>query len=71
MIANIHIPLGGGFRYVLFSPLPGEMIRFDEHFSDGLQPEFGQPFGLPFPRRMYWISSGTANGDAQESRKGI
>ena len=23
--------LGGGFRYFLFSPLPGEMIQFDEH----------------------------------------
>ena len=23
--------LGGGFKYVLFSPLLGEMIQFDEH----------------------------------------
>ena len=23
--------LGGGFEYFLFSPLPGEMIQFDEH----------------------------------------
>ena len=23
--------LGGGFQHVLFSPLPGEMIQFDEH----------------------------------------
>ena len=23
--------LGGGFNYVLFPPLPGEMIQFDEH----------------------------------------
>ena len=23
--------LGGGFKYVLFSSLPGEMIQFDEH----------------------------------------
>ena len=23
--------LGGGFKHVLFSPLPGEMIQFDEH----------------------------------------
>ena len=23
--------LGGGFTYFLFSPLPGEMIQFDEH----------------------------------------
>ena len=26
--------LGGGFKYVLFSPLPGEMIQFDEYFSN-------------------------------------
>ena len=23
--------LGGGFKYFLFSPLPGEIIQFDEH----------------------------------------
>ena len=23
--------LGGGFKYFLFSPLPGEMIQIDEH----------------------------------------
>ena len=23
--------LGGGFKYFLFSPLPGEMVEFDEH----------------------------------------
>ena len=28
--------LGGGFKYVLFSPLPGEMIQV--LFSDGLKP---------------------------------
>ena len=25
------VDLGGGFKCVLFSPLPGEMIQFDEH----------------------------------------
>ena len=25
--------VGGGSRYCLFLPLPGEMIQFDEHFS--------------------------------------
>ena len=30
--------LGGGFKYFLFSPLPGEMIQFDEYFSKGLKP---------------------------------
>ena len=35
--------LGGGFKHVLFSPLPGEMIQFD-YFSDGLKPptRFGE-----------------------------
>ena len=30
--------LGGGFKYCVFSPLPGEMIQFDEraYFSNGL-----------------------------------
>ena len=28
----------GGFKYFLFSPLPGEMIQFDEYFSNGLKP---------------------------------
>ena len=30
--------LGGGFKYFLFSPLPGEMIQFDFCFSTGLKP---------------------------------
>ena len=30
--------LGGGFKYLLCSSLPGEMIQFDEYFSDGLKP---------------------------------
>ena len=30
--------LGGGFKYFLFSPLPGEMILFDEYFFNGLKP---------------------------------
>ena len=29
---------GGGFKYVLFSPLLGEMILFDKYFSKGLKP---------------------------------
>ena len=34
--------LGGGFKYFLFSPLPGEMIQFDKYFSYGLvQPPTG------------------------------
>ena len=30
--------LGGVFKHVLFSSLPGEMIQFDKYFSDGLKP---------------------------------
>ena len=30
--------LGGGFKYFLFSTLPGEMIHFDKYFSNGLKP---------------------------------
>ena len=28
--------LGGGFKYILFSPLSGKMIQFDWYFSNGL-----------------------------------
>jgi len=28
--------LGGGFKYLLFSPLPGEDFQFDQYFSKGL-----------------------------------
>ena len=34
--------LGGGFKYFLFSPLPGEMIQFDYYFSNGLKPPTSQ-----------------------------
>ena len=30
--------LGGGFKYVLFSPVFGEDFQFDSYFSDGLKP---------------------------------
>ena len=30
-----HKKLLDGFKYLLFSSLPGEMIQFDEYFSDG------------------------------------
>ena len=29
---------GGGLKYFSFSPLLGEMIQFDQYFSNGLQP---------------------------------
>ena len=38
----IYIP-GGGFKYFLFSPLPGEMIQFD--YSDG--PKLRMPIWKP------------------------
>ena len=31
IMINIPRHRGGGFNYFLFSPLPGEMIQFDEH----------------------------------------
>ena len=37
-ILSLIVWLGGGFKYVLFSPLPGEMIQFDYYFSNGLKP---------------------------------
>ena len=30
--------VGGGFQDFLFSPLPGEMIQFDQYFSKGFKP---------------------------------
>ena len=35
---NMEHNLGGGFKYFSFSTLSGEMIQFDEYFSDGLKP---------------------------------
>jgi len=36
--SGFRVLLGGGFKNLLFSPLPGEMIQFDSYFSDGLKP---------------------------------
>ena len=30
---GLYIFLGGGFKYLLFSPLPGEMIQIDYFFK--------------------------------------
>ena len=38
ILGNQLYQLGGGFKYVLFSPPLGEMIKFDEYFSNGLKP---------------------------------
>ena len=36
--------LGGGFKYLLFSPLAGEMIQFDYFFANGLKPPTSSSF---------------------------
>ena len=37
-VPGIYAKLGGGFKDVLFSPVFGEMIQFDEHiFQKGLE----------------------------------
>ena len=36
--SRLHNILGGGFKYFLFSPLPGEDSHFDSYFSNGLKP---------------------------------
>ena len=35
--------LGGGFQDVLFPPLLGEVIQFDQYFSNGLKPPTRSP----------------------------
>ncbi len=44
--------LGGGFKHLLFSPLPGKMIQFDEHIFQGgwnHQLDMAVHFHLQFP----------------------
>ena len=55
--------LGGGFKYFLFSPLPGEMIQFDEHITVFQMGWFNHHLGMypPFDyARFFWerISAG-------------
>ena len=45
--------LGGGFKYVLFSPLFGEDFQFDSYFSDGLKP----PTSHLFPGHLNLVLS--------------
>ena len=40
---NNNSILGGGFKYFLFSSLPGEMVQFDSYFSNGLKPPTSIP----------------------------
>ena len=53
----LHLLLGGGFKYFLFLPLPGEMIQFDEHiFQTGGK--------KPPPRLLItvtWVVGGKSN----------
>ena len=54
------IYLGGGFKYCLFSPLPGEMIQFDEHIFQlawNHQPDLHPLLGM-----ILWVSFRRPNG---------
>ena len=57
-----NVKLGGGFKYFLFSSLPGEMIQFDEHiFQIGLlQPPTRKP--LPFSTMSHGTSQPPLRG---------
>ena len=44
--------LGGGFIFFEFSPLFGEIIQFDQHFSDGLKRPTRTIFTPLDPRKM-------------------
>ena len=52
--------LGCGFKYVLFLPLPGEMIQSDLYFSNGLKlptrscfcVNFHEPYQPQLPKQM-------------------
>ena len=41
--------LGSDFKHFLFSPLFGEMIQFDQYFSNGLKPPICWVFGFRIP----------------------
>ena len=52
----VNRELGGGFKYVLFSSLFGEMIQFDQYFSNGLKPPTRDPyFQWSLWRTSIWI----------------
>ena len=61
----IILQLGGGFKYVLFSSLLGEMIQFDQHFSHGLKPPTSSTWGswgcwtltfIDFHHENWWLT---------------
>ena len=45
LLTGMILQVGGGFRCFLFSPLPGEMIPFDQYLSDRLKPPTSLNFG--------------------------
>ena len=59
--ADGYVPMKqvGGFKYFLFSSLPGEIIQFDQYFSSGLKP----------PNRkvpdLFWMNSNSLTVDWQ------
>ena len=44
--SNFNHHLGGGFKYFLVVPLPGEMIQFDKYFWNGLKPPTSSLFDV-------------------------
>ena len=53
--------LVGGFKHFLFSPLFGEINKFDLYFSDGLKP----PTRRSFPPSGFWcVASASSKGIA-------
>ena len=50
---DVQTNLGGGFKYFLFSPLPGEMIQFDQYASKGLKPPTSNS-GAGFWKVVWW-----------------
>ena len=49
---SVDCPIGG-FKHFLFSSLPGEMIKFDECFSNGLKPPTSCIFTVAFPIHVW------------------
>jgi len=52
---NVKLKLGGGFQYLLFSPLLGEDFQFDYiFFSKGLKPPTSTGWWLSFTQ-TFWM----------------
>ena len=59
--------LGGGFKYVLFSPLFGEDSHFDQYFSNGLKP----PTSLSIDQLFHQLSINKWDLRPQWTPKGL